>query len=158
MRVLFLDCDGVVAPFSSTSRTRDDALQGHLVQRVAAFTRRHDLTVCLSSSWRVEIGVPETVALLERHGWPDAPSRIRHSTPVLLDATRGEEIAAWLVAHPVEAFVILDDADAMAPVEAQHVAIDSHVGVRAADLRRAAAILRRQGLEARDWRAIGAEE
>jgi hypothetical protein len=101
--------------------------------------------VCLSSSWRYEIGVSETVVLLRRHGWPDAPIRIRHSTPVLRDATRGEEIAAWLRAvDDVESFVILDDDRRMAPVEAHHVQIDSQIGVTPADLHRAAAVLRRQ--------------
>jgi hypothetical protein len=142
MRVLFLDCDGVMAPFSSAIRSRAQALDGRLMRRVARFVERHDLTVVLASTWRHEVGFGATVTLLARH-WPDATARIRWQTPILQAATRGEEIAAWLDDHPVEAFVILDDADAMAPVEAQHVAIEPRVGVTTADLRRAAAILRK---------------
>lgn len=143
MRVLFLDCDGVVAPFSTTQRSRAQALDGRLVRRVGEFVEQHDLTVCLSSTWRHEVGFGATATLLARH-WPEAPMRIRWQTPVLQAATRGAEIAAWLAAHPVEAFVILDDNEEMTPVEAQHVAIDPRVGVSVADLHLAATILQRQ--------------
>jgi hypothetical protein len=141
---LFLDCDGVVAPFSTTQRSRAEALDGRIVRRVGEFVERHDLTVVLASTWRYEVGFEETVRLLARH-WPEAPARILWQTPVLHDgAMRGQEVAAWLTAHPVEAFVILDDADAMAPVEAQHMAINPYVGVTAVDLRRTEAILQMQ--------------
>ena len=143
MRVLFLDVDGVLAPFSSINRSRADALQANLVRRCGEFVEQSNCVVCLSSTWRHEVGVGATVELLRRH-WPSAPRRIQSSTPVL-HATRGQEIAAWLrEVDDVEAFVILDDARDMAPVADRHVVIDSYVGIQPADLRKAAAILQRQ--------------
>lgn len=147
LRVLFLDCDGVVAPFSSIIRSRAQALDGRLVRRVARFVEEQDLTVVLASTWRHEVGLGETVQLLVQAGWAQAAERMRFATPVLLNATRGEEIAAWLRAvDDVESFVILDDADArdLAPLTAFHVKTDSHVGLQPKDLVTAAAVLRGQ--------------
>ena len=144
MRACFLDLDGVLAPFSSFIRSRAQALDGRLVRRVARFVERHDLTVVLASDWRHEVGVGATVKLLARAGWPQAPRRIQFATPVL-DQPRGVEIAAWLSeVDDVEAFVILDDAQDMAPVADRHVKTDPRVGLQPADVRLAAAVLRRQ--------------
>ena len=147
LRALFLDCDGVVAPFSSTYRTRAQALDGRLVRRVARFVEQHDLTVVLASTWRYEVGLGATVQLLAAAGWPQAPQRMQFVTPVLLNATRGEEISAWLAAvDNVEAFVIFDDADPgdLAPVAAYQVVVNNRVGLTAEDVVTAAAVLRRQ--------------
>ncbi len=147
MQVLFLDCDGVVAPFSSLIRSRAQALDGRLVRRVAHFVEQHDLTVVLASTWRHEVGLGATVQLLAQAGWAEAPRRLQFATPVMLNATRGEEISAWLAAvDNVEAFVILDDADPgdLAPVAAYQVVVNSRVGLTAEDVITAAAVLRRQ--------------
>jgi hypothetical protein len=140
---MFLDCDGVVAPFSSVIRSRAQALDGRLVRRVARFVEQHDLTVCLSSTWRFEVGVQVTVKLLAPN-WPQAAERIRSSTPIL-HLPRGQEIAAWLRAvDDVERFVILDDADDVAPLTAFHVKTDSYAGLQPKDLVAAQAVLARR--------------
>jgi hypothetical protein len=144
-RVCFLDLDGVLAPFSSVIRSRAQALDGRLVRRVARFVERHDLTVVLASTWRHEVGVGATVKLLAP-SWPQAAKRIQSSTPVL-HLPRGQEIAAWLRAvHDVERFVILDDADELAPLTAFHVRTDRYAGLQPKDLVKAAAVLARQRL------------
>ena len=143
LRVLFLDCDGCVAPFRVERRTRAEALDPILVKRLGRFVEKHNLVVVLSSTWRFEVGLGATRRMLAQH-WPGALDRIRHATPILDNATRGQEILAWLLRHPVSGFIIIDDDTAMAPLGAFQVVTDPWAGLRAKDLVTAAAILRRQ--------------
>jgi hypothetical protein len=123
------------------------------VRRVARFVERHDLTVVLASTWRFEVRVSKTAQLLAQRGWPAAAERIRSSTPIL-HLPRGQEIAAWLRAvDDVESFVILDDADDVAPLTAFHVKTDSYIGLQPRDLVKARAVLaRRLGYPSSPWR------
>lgn len=101
MKVLFLDIDGVLNS-RSTSNFKElyplDQYKAFLIGRIQLQT---GCEVVLSSSWRnhpegVENVSQRVVRLLDKTPW--------------LDGCRGDEIEAWLEAHPyVEKYAILDD-------------------------------------------------
>ena len=65
---------------------------------------------------------------LEANGTP-----ITGTTPLLPDADKGEEIAAWLADHPCESYAVLDDRDCFAgfpEVKARWVPVDARRGFR----------------------------
>lgn len=105
-KVVFLDCDGVVSPFS-----------GQLFQKAAMqqLKRVIDTTgakIVLSSSWRTtEFGRNEVMHQLVRHGMPSFMA----CTPSLADHSRAEEILAWVqenkAVYNIVNFVALDDMD-----------------------------------------------
>lgn len=104
MKVLFLDIDGVVNSEDSFAHGGDeyigiDPYMAFLVGKITIAI--DDLKVVLSSSWKHSPGGKEEV--------------IKRVTPLFdvtpdVGAFRGDEIRAWLDAHPeVERYAILDD-------------------------------------------------
>lgn len=113
MIVLFLDIDGVVNSDETLKRGGDGGMLGidpylaFLVGRIALAVP--DLKVVLSSSWR---HFPSGRAKVHERVLP-----VFDETPSLgRDSVRGDEIKAWLDAHPeTERYAILDDGDDMLP-------------------------------------------
>jgi hypothetical protein len=101
--VLFLDVDGVL--------NRSGASREHLfLDKVALLREIVETTngaIVVSSTWRrLRNRMFELWAALG----PDMKERWLGNTPILSGQPRGNEIQAWLDAHPeVERFVILDD-------------------------------------------------
>ncbi len=111
MKVLFLDIDGVLNshrtayafggfPFDvDKHRSRFDEVAIALVRNICTAAGAQ---IVLSSSWRTDkdwerIGASLNLPIVDR-------------TPYLHPGPRGEEIAAWLSAHPeVRCYAILDD-------------------------------------------------
>lgn len=118
MKVLFLDCDGVIN--SEECMTRGlfntvfpvDPYMAFLVGKIHLDT---NCKVVLSSAWRrheesVERLNKQLVPIFDKtgDGWYDRETE-HHST-------RGEEIKVWLDAHPeVTKYAILDDDSDMLP-------------------------------------------
>ena len=114
MNVLFLDVDGVLNSHEFAlsgkwgSRANEQIDQKLMDRLIRIIDTLPDLEFVLSSTWRI---LPENEGeyALRQHGFKK--SFVGH-TPRLrdFDASRGDEIQAWLDEHPeVEKFVILDD-------------------------------------------------
>ena len=120
MKAIFLDIDGVVATPTSVrlnyllgrgpDRQWYDTIALSYLGRLVA---EHDAVVVLTSTWRRDLEsendfaraiMDNLLAQLEAAGAP-----MGDVTPVLAGHDRSAEIAAWLDAHPCEAYVIFDD-------------------------------------------------
>lgn len=112
MKVVFLDIDGVLnTPGNYMDPVRGtDALENDLVKRARLVCRPADVYWVLSSTWRLAYGLAQTVAALQRHGWPEAKEKNLGETPSYPNLPRGAEIRAWLGHHPdITEYVIIDD-------------------------------------------------
>lgn len=144
MGIIFLDVDGVLCtPLSfALSRLFRLPMDRQAFDPAALFWLRRlvkatGAAVVLSSSWRVELYLEEPVcraavenlyAALAKNGTP-----IAGSTPLLPDADKGAEIAAWLETHPTQTYAVLDDRDCFAgfPAVGEHwVPVDPARGLR----------------------------
>ena len=104
-KVLFLDVDGVLNSeewFSRRDQPAWNEIDPAAVALVIDVLENAGAMLVLSSTWRL---VAMCVEELCKAGLP-----IADKTPVLDTNNRGEEIRAWLEAHPnVTDFVIFDD-------------------------------------------------
>lgn len=104
-RVVFLDIDGVLAPIRRWDRYED--LDPECVQVLNEIVTDGEADVVVSSTWRYGKTVAELQAMLDAQGFT---GRVIDKTPTdLVGVNRGEEIAAWLAAHDVDGYVIIDD-------------------------------------------------
>jgi hypothetical protein len=162
MRVVFLDLDGVLnsdryfehTPWpEGASWWSAAAIDPAAVQLLNALVSQTDARVVLSSSWRRRSSLEELNELLASRGLARpiidvTPSLHRTADGVRL--TRGDEILAWLAQRAgeageagevVEAYVALEDEEALGDVEMWCVRVDSRVGLTAGDVERAARML-----------------
>ena len=128
MRVLFLDIDGVLAPWDS------EGLATSCVTLLDELVSRARCDIVLSSSWREHTPLSVIEAALRSSG-------LRHplldATPILPHADRVVEIETWLAEHSaVRTFVALDD-QPLPGLETRHVRTDDEVGLTRADLEHA---------------------
>lgn len=134
-KILFLDIDGVLNSrrslvafdsyphsFGAADMEFFDKVAIALVRRLCEVT---NCSVVLSSDWRYdgECGAHEAANGL------DLP--IIDVTPMLLQSSRGQEIAAWLSEHPdVTTYAIVDDMATMLPSQqARFVQTDELCGL-----------------------------
>ena len=142
-RVIFLDIDGVLAPIRHWDRYGD--LEPACVEVLNEIVTRAGAEVVVSSTWRHGRTVAELQAMLEEEGFTGC---VVDTTPTVEPgAGRGEEIAAWLAAHAVGGYVIIDDhvVDGGA-LRGRLVVTHPGHGLRPADVPRAIEILMRPGL------------
>jgi hypothetical protein len=110
VKVLFLDCDGVInsAQWFAAQKAKGwlglAEIDPEAVARVQRVVAETGATIVLSSTWRC---VPDFVTLLRTVGG----LTIEHFTPRLDTNHRASEIAAWIEAAPEkpDAFAIIDD-------------------------------------------------
>ena len=137
-RVIFLDIDGVLAPIRRWDRYGD--VEHGCVQVLNEIVASADAEVVVSSTWRHGKSVAQLQAMLDTHGFA---GRVVDKTPSdIRGATRGEEIAAWLGANPVGAFVIIDDHADMGGLRPHLLVTHPAQGLQPADVPRAIAMLR----------------
>ena len=123
MKTIFLDCDGVL--------NNDETLENHydkyknnknidslMVSRLNKIIEATGAKVVLSSSWRIVVGLEETVETMEKAGFIGevigATPNLQRGFHVAGTTPRGDEIQQWLDKNPqVTNFVILDDCDDM---------------------------------------------
>jgi HAD domain in Swiss Army Knife RNA repair proteins len=140
-RVVFLDIDGVLAPIRRWDRYGD--LDPKCVRLLNEIVASGGADVVISSSLRHGRTVAELQEMLEEDGFI---GRVIGATPVgALGADRGDEIAAWLAAHAVDAYVIIDDHGVMGHLRARLVLTHPARGLQPADASRAIEILTRPG-------------
>ena len=132
-RVIFLDIDGVLAP--TRERDRYGEIDSACVRVLNEIVAQSGAEVVVSSSMRFGKSVAELQRMLEAHGFV---GRVVDKTPTSLrGCTRGEEITAWLVEHPVDGCVILDDHRDMGGLLGYLVQTETAVGLRPSDADRA---------------------
>lgn len=141
--VLFLDFDGVLNHREGRRRVPDgwNRLDPACVARVNEIVRRTGCRVVVSSSWRLfgedktdEGRTARVDEILKAHG---AIFDVYGVTPCIPDddpeiwVDRGQEIAAWLAAHPEVdgSIVILDDYADMAHLIKHLIQTDDSVGL-----------------------------
>ena len=129
MNLIFLDFDGVIVTRKTRYLAGDE-------QCIAALNRLTDATcagLVVSSCWRVGREVIDLRELLK--GW-GVKARVVDRTPHLgWNATRGEEISAWLESYSrdVAGFVILDDDDDMGSLSSRLIRTRFDIGLTEAD-------------------------
>ncbi|MFA5695877.1 MAG: HAD domain-containing protein [Bacilli bacterium] len=105
MKILFLDCDGVINNEKSFKDEPIDPIDQVLANRIKVIQLLTGCGIVLSSVWR---NSPELVAKVE-----EKIGKVFGVTPNATDpnrSERGDEIAMWLEAHPgVKKYAILDD-------------------------------------------------
>ena len=151
-KLFFLDIDGVLDTYKSHYM-----LDPVLLDRLGNILGRTGAWIVVSSSWRAS-NVPDTVEFMTDYDNPRVGSnpfpftdKVVGVTPILYSvvdgdidrpATRGEEIAAYLKAHPCDNYVILDDCDEMLRDQWPHlVLVNDEVGLTDADVEKAVGIL-----------------
>jgi hypothetical protein len=127
-RVLFLDVDGVLNNRHTTDRWQGfigiDDDKAKLLDRIVIETGCY---IVLSSTWRKQI---DNVNYLFSRLNPGTRCMIIGKTPVLHNATRGDEIQEWLDCNPgVERFVIVDDDEDMGELTSHLVRTAWEVGM-----------------------------
>ncbi len=154
-KLVFLDIDGVLDTYKSHYM-----LDSVLLDRLGNILGRTGAWIVVSSSWRCE-NVPDTVEFLTDYDNPRVGSnpfpftdRIVGVTPILYTvvdddidrpATRGEEITAYLKAHPCDNYVILDDCDEMQGDQRLHlVLVNDEIGLTDHDVEKAVSILNQE--------------
>ena len=97
--------------------------------------------VVVSSTWRYGKTVAELQEMLAAQGFT---GHVLDTTPNgTPGADRGDEIAAWLAAHAVDGYVIIDDHVDMGALRSHLVQTQPAHGLQPADAPRASAVLRR---------------
>ncbi len=149
--ILFLDFDGVLNGTETIEAMSPTAaglfLNVARVGRLNSIIARTGADVVLSTSWRYHAGLAKCDEALRAVGFvgnvigmtPD----FRSSDPYADRRTytpQSDEIRAWLKAHPVDAFVVLDD-HGDCEVDDRTVRTNTRFGLSAEDVERAVAIL-----------------
>jgi hypothetical protein len=136
-RVIFLDIDGVLAPIRHWDRYGD--LDPRCIEVLNEIVVRGEADVVVSSTWRYGKTIAELQEMLDTQGFV---GRVLDKTPTgALGADRGEEIAAWLAAHAVDGYVIIDDHADMGELRSRLVQTYPAQGLQPADALRALAML-----------------
>jgi HAD domain in Swiss Army Knife RNA repair proteins len=136
-RVIFLDIDGVLAPIRQWDRYGD--LEPACIQVLNEIVAGAGADVVVSSTWRHGRTVAELQAMLEAAGFSGS---VIDKTPVgPAGADRGDEIAAWLAAHAVAEYVIVDDHVDMGALRPRLLLTNAARGLQPADAARAIEIL-----------------
>lgn len=140
MNILFLDIDGVLAPFSDSYKIvcQDILPQGCLMfdpscvaelNYVCSATKS---SLVISSSWRYYIKELELMRLVFREQGIIAP--IIGMTPQLPNLTRGDEIRDFLELTDGSPYVIIDDSDmGFLGLEHRWVQPDCKIGLQSKD-------------------------
>jgi hypothetical protein len=136
-RVIFLDIDGVLAPIRRWDRYGD--LDRGCIEVLNDIVTRGRADVVVSSTWRYGRTPAELQEILAAQGFAGS---VVDTTPIgTPGATRGEEIAAWLAAHDVGGYVIIDDHVDVGELRSRLVQTHPGHGLQAADAARALATL-----------------
>ena len=138
-RVIFLDIDGVLAPIHRWDRYGD--LDPACIQVLNEIVAHSGADVVVSSTWRYGKTVAELQEMLEAEGF--AGSVVDKTPTGAPGDDRGDEIAAWLAAHDVGGYVIIDDHSNMGELRTQLVLTQPARGLQPADAPRAIATLMR---------------
>jgi hypothetical protein len=170
--VIMVDVDGVLEPFrikvltnknTQSSDWNPDMLREYgvelnvdrdCVRRLNKLTDTTGAEIVISSSWR--LGNEEYWEAFKKaliiwgvrghiiDRTPHLVYYLNQKGEYIQALTRGQEIEAWILAHPeIENFVALDDYPDLSPVEENSVHIDNKLGIQDNDLDAAISILKK---------------
>ncbi len=127
MKVLFLDCDGVLncdesfkptfSPITGEKIFAYDPIDPDKMERLNQIVAATDCVIVISSAWRVKYTVEQFRLMFVQAGFVHAPEKIFDVTPRNHERIRGEEIADWLgtwaftTNESLEGICALDDSD-----------------------------------------------
>ena len=138
-RVIFLDIDGVLAPIRRWDRYGD--LDRACIEVLNEIVARGGADVVVSSTWRYGKTPAELQEILQAEGFAGS---VVDTTPIgTPGASRGDEISAWLAAHDVGGYVIIDDHVDVGPLRPRLIQTHPGHGLQADDAARALATLLR---------------
>jgi hypothetical protein len=138
--IIFLDVDGVVAPF--VDRYQYGQVSPSCIQVLNEIVTRSGALIVVSSSLRYGKTVAELQELLDDFGFT---GHVVDKTPTdMPGASRGEEISAWLATHPTSRCVILDDHRDMGGLLDVLVQTEPALGLQPGDVERALEKLARE--------------
>jgi len=153
MKVIFLDCDGVMNSWGHDAATgynggRDfDTITPEIMGHLSSIVEATGAKVVISSVWRKKYTIAEFNEAFRALGFT---GEVIGRTPEMWRTEdgsrlwRGDEILLWLRAHPeVESFVVLDDESDMSRVIGRLVRTDFTAGLTAEDATRAIEMLRK---------------
>lgn len=144
MRVIFLDCDGVLNSQEGGFGVPED----DKIQRLKRVVDETEAVIVLSSSWRYAEGYRDSSGIRRLYD-----SLINHlanyglslysSTPIK-GTIRGEEIDEWIMncGEDITSFVILDDDSDMEPHMDKLVKTDYRKGLQDEEVQKAIRILK----------------
>ena len=141
--VLFLDFDGVLAPFNDIDYEQDKFGRGFDTQCVENLSRIVAATsakIVVTSSWR---GYLSLWRMMKMWQYRKLPNVLVGATPTIGN-NRSKEIDVWLARHKVCDYVILDDMDARQFEPHHHsrlITCDGHIGVSQENIERAICLL-----------------
>lgn len=154
MKIIFLDIDGVLNSQHTDYGDRRDRLDSSAIAHLNTVVQQTGARIVLTSDWRRYYGLPRCIELVCTAG---LSAEIIDATPNLerrmtleeddFDVTeyferlRRSEIEAWIAAHDVRIFVVLDD---LAVFQREHpniIITNPATGLTAEDAARATAIL-----------------
>lgn len=143
--VVFLDFDGVLntRPWTERPGYLKRPLDPDLVARLGRLVGAAGAEVVLSSSWRSE-GLEACRRHLQVAGFPSSERVVAVTAATSPWGGRAHEIFDWVELHEVEQFVVLDDDPGLTEVADHHVWTDPKVGLTAANVEAALAILGRK--------------
>lgn len=116
MKVVFLDCDGVINNRESFIQQKNVSMivDPLCIQRLNTIVKTTGARFVISSTWRCLMPLEELITFLKGKGFI---GEIIDRTPQLPSEVRGVEIEKWMDEHndhlDVRKFVILDDNDDM---------------------------------------------
>ena len=169
MRVIFLDCDGVLNShqFFQSAEQRQDAAEGGLsfgeaqldpaaLALLDRIVEQTGATIVISSSWRHIWKWQDIAQMFKKRGMENWDFVI-DQTPGSQNDNRGDEVQDWLDTRwgrerqvvddhyePITSFVIIDDTDEFSTTQRQNfVKTNPQVGLTQADAQRAIQILKR---------------
>lgn len=148
-RVVFLDFDGVLNTRAWAQRPDylENPLDPACVAHLAHLVAESRAEVVLSTAWRGD-GLAACQRHLKAAGFTAIERVVGLTAPSSpLGFGRGHEILDWVDLHDVERFVVLDDHASLAEVADHHVRPDPEVGLTAADVCSALAVLARPAPE-----------
>ena len=154
MKIIFLDIDGVLNSQHTDYGGERVRLDSAAIAHLNTVAQQTGARVVLTSDWRRFYGLPRCVELLSAAGLCaeiiDATPNLERRTLLeeddfdvteYFERLRRSEIEAWMAAHDVRRFVVLDD---LAVFQREHpniVIVNPDTGLTADDAARAMAIL-----------------
>jgi hypothetical protein len=122
MKIIFLDIDGVLNSDTTECGAEGYRLDAAAALRLNSIVQQTGARIVVTSDWRRYYGLPRCIEILCAHGLcaeiiDATPNLEKRNTledddfdaPEYFERLRRSEIEAWLGAHEVECFVVLDD-------------------------------------------------
>ena len=148
MKVIFLDCDGVInytkwytsETYQSLTNTDELDIDPAVIERLNRLSDETESYFVISSSWKISSGYQHRLSKAGLRNIIDkTPDLIWYANLSNFKYSRGEEIALWLNNHPdVTDYIIIDDCSDFTEEQSYHtITVDPMYGFTEDDYGRA---------------------